>query len=57
LRSPDVYPFGADGGEEGTEEGRVRIVADLISSMTEQQMIMTHRKLTDIELGSITDLI
>jgi dGTPase len=41
----------------GTKEERVRIVADLISSMTEQQLMMTHRKLTGIELGSITDLI
>jgi dGTPase len=41
----------------GTEEEQVRIVADLISSMTEQQLMMTHRKLTGIELGSITDLI
>ena len=40
-----------------TKEQRVRVVADLISSMTEQQLMMTHRKLTGIELGSITDLI
>jgi dGTPase len=40
-----------------TKEQQVRIVADLISSMTEQQLMMTHRKLTGIELGSITDLI
>jgi dGTPase len=40
-----------------TKEEQVRIVADLISSMTEQQLMMTHRKLTGIELGSITDLI
>jgi hypothetical protein len=32
------------------------VVADLISSMTERQLLMTHRKLTGIELGSITDL-
>jgi hypothetical protein len=25
--------------------------------MTEQQLMMTHRKLTGIELGSISDLI
>jgi dGTPase len=41
----------------GTEKEHVRIVADLISSMTEQQLMMTHRRLTGIELGSITDLI
>jgi dGTPase len=40
-----------------TKEQQVRVVADLISSMTEQQLMMTHRKLTGIELGSITDLI
>jgi dGTPase len=41
----------------GTKEQQVRVVADLISSMTEQQLMMTHRKLTGIEQGSITDLI
>jgi dGTPase len=41
----------------GTKEQQVRVVADLISSMIEQQLMLTHRKLTGIELGSITDLI
>ena len=40
-----------------TKEEQVRVVADFISSMTGQQLMMTHRKLTWIELGSITDLI
>ena len=40
-----------------TKEQQVRVVADLISLMTEQQLMMTHRKLTGIELGSIADLI
>jgi dGTPase len=40
-----------------TQEERVRIVADLISSMTERQLMITHRKLTGTEPGSITDLI
>lgn len=35
---------------------RARMVADIISSMTERQLLLTHRKLTGIELGSITDL-
>jgi len=39
-----------------TREERVRLVADLISSMTERQLMITHRKLTGIEPGSITDL-
>lgn len=39
------------------EEERARMVADIISSMTERQLLLTHRKLTGIELGSITDLI
>jgi dGTPase len=39
------------------EVTRARIVADIISSMTERQLLLTHRKLTGIELGSITDLI
>jgi len=41
----------------GTKEQQVRVVADLISSMTEQQLMLTHRKLTGIDLCSITDLI
>jgi hypothetical protein len=40
-----------------TNAQQVRVVADLISLMTEQQLIMTHRKLTGIELGSIADLV
>jgi dGTP triphosphohydrolase len=39
-----------------TEKDQVRLVADLISSMTERQLMVTHRKLTGIEPGSITDL-
>lgn len=39
------------------EKERARMVADIISSMTERQLLLTHRKLTGIELGSITDLI
>lgn len=44
---------------EGTPDKatRARVVADLISSMTERQLLMTHKRLTGIELGSITDLI
>ena len=38
------------------EEARARMVADIISAMTERQLLLTHRKLTGIELGSITDL-
>lgn len=38
------------------EARRARMVADIISSMTERQLLLTHRKLTGIELGSITDL-
>ena len=40
-----------------TREERVRLVADLISSMTERQLMTTHRKLTGTEPGSIMDLI
>lgn len=38
------------------ETTRARVVADLISSMTERQLLVTHRKLAGIDLGSITDL-
>jgi dGTPase len=40
-----------------TREERVRLVADLISSMTERQLMITHRKLNGTKPGSITDLI
>lgn len=44
-------------GEDPDERTRARVVADLISSMTERQLLITHRKLSGVELGSITDLI
>lgn len=44
-------------GEAESEDGIVRSIADLISSMTERQLLTTHKKLTGIELGSITDLL
>ena len=51
----------ADAGAElngaADEEQRVRVVADLISSMTERQLTITHRRLTGVESGSITDLL
>jgi dGTP triphosphohydrolase len=40
-----------------TGEVRVRLIADLISSVTERQLMITHRKLTGTEPGSITDLV
>jgi dGTP triphosphohydrolase len=43
--------------QSDTHEERVRVAADLISSMTEDQLMLTHHKLFGIELGSITDLI
>jgi dGTPase len=42
----------ADGDEE-----RVRIVADMISSMTEEQLQKTHRRLTGLSPGSVMDII
>lgn len=44
-------------GESPDQATQARVVADLISAMTERQLLMTHRKLTGIELGSITDLV
>lgn len=43
--------------ESPSKQERVRLVADLISSMTEAQLTVAHRKLTGIEPGSITDLL
>jgi dGTP triphosphohydrolase len=51
---PDVH---LDQLEVATDRvARARVVADLISSMTERQLLITHRKLTGTDLGSITDL-
>jgi dGTPase len=44
-------------GEAAEEVQRVRVVADLISSMTERQLALTHLRLTGVEPGSITDLL
>ena len=40
-----------------TDEERTRIVADLISSMTEQQLLKTHQRLTGLSPGSVMDII
>lgn len=41
----------------GGHEERVRIVSDLISSMTEPQLLRTHQRLIGITPGSVTDVI
>lgn len=38
-------------------EERIRIVADLISSMTEQQLLKTHQRLTGLSPSSVMDVI
>ena len=38
-----------------TEEERIRLVVDLIASMTEQQALDMYRRLTGINLGSVLD--
>jgi len=52
LRSDELA---LDEAEERTE--RVRLVADLIASMTEKQLLVTHRRLMGYESGSVADLI
>jgi dGTPase len=37
------------------DQGKTRIVVDLIASMTEQQALKMHQKLTGISLGSVLD--
>lgn len=44
-------------GNAPDKASRARVVSDIISSMTERQLLLTHRKLTGIELGSMTDLL
>lgn len=41
--------------QETKQEHRVRIVADLISSMSERQVIEVHHRLTGLSLGSALD--
>lgn len=52
---PEAYQKRMDAAEN--EDEIVRLIADVISSMTERQLLVTHKKLTGIELGSITDLL
>ena len=39
------------------KEERVRIIADLISGMTEQQIVAIHQRLTGVSLGTVMDSI
>jgi dGTPase len=39
------------------DEERIRIVSDLISSMTEQQLLKTHQRLVGLSPGSVMDVI
>ena len=41
----------------GTKESRLRIVADLLSGMTEQQAIAMHQRLTGVSLGTVMNAI
>ena len=52
---PEAYQKRVDAAE--SEAQVVRSIADVISSMTERQLLVTHKKLSGIELGSITDLL
>jgi len=52
---PGAYQKRIDAAESEAEV--VRSIADVISSMTERQLLVTHKKLSGIELGSITDLL
>ena len=39
------------------QEERVRIIADLLSGMTEQQVVAIHQRLTGVSLGTVMDSI
>jgi dGTPase len=43
--------------EKEPEEERIRIIADFIAAMTEQQVLSMHRRLTGSSLGSVLDAI
>ena len=53
-----VFPVSYREQIEATDgaEDRVRIVGDLMSSMTEQQLLRTYQRLTGIDPGSVMDL-
>ena len=63
--SVDVFPEGyrerleklGDGSGSDTEEGRARVVADLIASMTEQQAVAMYHRLTGVSLGTVMNSI
>ena len=58
----DVFPASfrelliEDDKYKPTEE-RLRIIADLISGMTEQQVVAMHQRLTGVSLGTVMDSI
>jgi dGTPase len=52
---PEAYQKGINDAE--SEDEILRSIADVISSMAERQLLVTHKKLTGTELGSITDLL
>lgn len=43
--------------DASTSAERIRIVTDLLASMTEQQLLSMHRRLTGVSLGSVLDAI
>jgi dGTPase len=57
----DMSVFAAGYREEveaaDNHEERIRVIADLISSMTEQQLMKTHQRLTGLFPGSVMDII
>jgi dGTPase len=54
-----IFPVGYQEQLAATagEQERIRLVTDLIASMTEQQAFIMHRRLTGIAPGSITDIL
>ena len=64
-REFDIFPVSfrgrmeqlLEGGRYDLEEDRVRIISDLISGMTEQQVVAMHQRLTGVSLGTVMDSI
>ena len=54
---PPSYRELLDLPRNNTKDSRLRIVADLLSGMTEQQAIAMHRRLTGVSLGTVMNAI
>ena len=58
-RSLGIFPVGNQEQLEtaASDEDKIRLVADFMASMTENQAFVMHRRLTGAAPGSVTDIL